>query len=375
MKDWERNNGNQRNGYQSINDEKRRAEQLAEERRKWIMGEKYIYDAPKKQGNFTSADMERPIAPPKKTAAPSSQKRGQTSAKKQSAKSKKKTDIRSNDERRKAYAEKARKKRKRNVIKALFFTVVIAAAILTALSLTVLFKIETITVSGDTRYSQEQIIEASGVNLGDNLWRTTSGNVTQTLSASLPYVGSVHVVRNIPSGVELEITEALPVYSIEKSKKYILLDGNDKVLEEKSEKKGDTILLKGIDLLNTKPGTTLTVKSPESLTAAKDIIARASENGLKLTEINVTDINLLSAVYNGKIKLDFGSESDMESKLKMAKEIIAKLEEENNKSEGTINLKSVTKAFFKEGTISTTKGTSKKNNKTSTKSSTKKATQ
>lgn len=374
MKDWERNNGNQRNGYQSINDEKRRAEQLAEERRKWIAGEKYIYDAPKKQGNFTSADMERPIAPPKKTAAPSSQKRGQTSARKQSAKNKKKADTRSNDERRKAYAEKARKKRKRNVIKALFFTVVIAAAILTALSLTVLFKIETITVSGDTRYFQKQIIEASGVSLGDNLWRTTSGNVTQTLSASLPYVGSVHVVRNIPSGVELEITEALPVYSIEKSKKYILLDGNDKVLEEKSEKKGDTILLKGIDLLNTKPGTTLTVKSPESLAAAKDIIARASENGLKLTEINVTDINLISAVYNGKIKLDFGSESDMESKLKMAKEIIAKLEEENNKSEGTINLKSVTKAFFKEGTISTTKSTSKKNNKTSTKSDTKKAT-
>lgn len=370
MKDWERNNQSERNGYNSINEEKKRAEQLAEERRKWMAGEKYIYDAPKKQGNFTSADKERPIVSSERKSESYSARRGQSNSKKRNTSRNAKTDFRSNDERRRAYAKKARKKRKRNVIKALLFTVIIAAAILVSLSLTVLFKIESITVSGDIMYTDEQIIESSGVELGDNLWRTTSKNVTAELSTSLPYVGSVKVKRTIPSTIELEVTQAVPTYSIEKSKKYILLDENNKVLEEKAEKKGDTIQIKGIDLLNTKPGTVLTVKSPESLNAAKDIVSKAEANGIKLTEVDVSDINLLSAVYNGKIRLDFGSESDMDEKLKMAKEIITKLEDENSKQEGTINLKSVTKAFFKNEEINTTAATTKKNKKKSSKSDT-----
>lgn len=353
MKDWERRNQNEYKRPQSISDEKRRAEQLAEERRKWLAGEKYVYDAPKKQGNFTSADRERPIvSDKKKTAQP--EKVGKSATKKTKNKKKAKADYRSNDERRKDYAKDARKKRKRNVFKALIFTVIIAVGVLIALSLTVLFKIETITVSGDTRYTAEQIIENSDVKIGDNLWRTTSQNVTEKLSEALPYVANAKVVRKIPSEVEIVITETLPAYSISKGKKYILINEKDKVLEENAAKKGDTVQIIGIEILNTKAGTTLTVKSPESYDAAKEIINSASSNELKLTQVDVSDTNLLTAVYGGQIRLEFGSRSDMMSKLKMAKEIISKLESENNKQQGVINLKSVTKAFFKEEPLADT---------------------
>ncbi len=357
MKDWERKNQNEYKRPQSISDEKRRAEQLAEERRKWLAGEKYVYDAPKKQGSFTSADRERPIVSDSKRSQPQTVKK--TTAKKKTKKTAKKSkkgkeDYRSKDERRKAYAKDARKKRKKNVIKALIFTVMIAVGVLVALSLTVLFKIEVITVSGDTRYTAEQIIENSDVEIGDNLWRTTSGKVTEKLSASLPYVASAKIVRKIPSDVEIVITETVPAYSIKKGGKYILINENDKVLEEVASKKGDTVQLVGIETLNTKPGTKLTVKSPESYEAAKEIISEATSSELKLTNVDVSDTNSLTAIYGGKIKLEFGSRSDMASKLKMAKEIISKLESENNKQEGVINLKSVTKAFFKEEEINTT---------------------
>lgn len=355
MKDWENKNQNGYNRPQSISEEKRRAQQLAEERRKWITGEKYVYDAPRKQGNFTSADRERPIAPERgRQATPQSKPSLSKKAQNTKKKSKNKVDFRSNDERRRDYAKDARKRRKRNVAKALIFTVIIAVGVLVALSLTVLFKIETITVSGDTRYTAEQIVEASGVNTGDNLWRTTSRDVTEKLSAALPYVGSARVVRKIPSGAEIVITETTPVYSIASNKRYILIDENDKVLEEHAAKRGETVLIKGVETLNTKAGTLLTVKSPESLEAAKEIIAEANASEIKLTEADVTDTNLLTAVYGGRIKLEFGSRSDMGSKLKMAKEIIAKLDKENKKAEGVINLKSVTKAFFSETEINTT---------------------
>lgn len=368
MKDWERKNQNEYKRPQSISDEKQRARELAEKRQKWLAGENYVYDAPRKAGNFTSADKERPIVSENNRSQPkTTQKPAQKATQKKKTKKNKKAkvDNRSKDERRMAYAKDARKRRKRNVIKALIFTVIIAVGLLVALSLTVLFKIETVTVSGDTRYKSELVIENSGVKIGDNLWRTTSKKVTQKMSQSLPYVLSVEVVRKIPSEVELVITETVAVYSIKKGGKYILIDENDKVLEDSASKKGDTVELVGIEVLNTKPGTTLTVKSPESFETAKEIISEATSSQMKLTNVDVTDTNLLTAVYGGKIRFEFGSRSDMASKLKMAKEIVTKLESENNQQEGVINLKSVTKAFFKEEMINTT-AASKENKKATT---------
>lgn len=365
MRDWENNGRDSDRGRQSINAERKRAQEIAEERRKWLAGEKYVYDAPRKQGSFTPADRERPIAP---TVGKAEQKQNRSPAKGRKKKSKKNSvDYRSNDERRRDYAAGARKKRRRSVIRALIFTVVIAACVLVALSLTVLFKIETISVSGDTRYTAEEVIEASGVKNGDNLWRTTSQNVTDKLSAALPYVGFAKIVRSVPSSVEIVITETVPVYSIEKNNKYILIDENNKILETQAAKAGDTVLLKGVEPLEAKAGELLNVKVSEKYETAKEIINEAAASGLKLTEVNVTDLNLLTAVYSGKLRLEFGSKSDLADKMKMAEEVITKLEMENNKQQGVINLKSVTKAFFKEEPLNPTsapKNNGKNNKKT-----------
>lgn len=225
------------------------------------------------------------------------------------------------------------------------------AAIIAVLSLTVLFKIETITVDGDTRYTAEQIIENSGVKVGDNLWRTTSEKVTTVLAEALPYVKSVTVERSIPSSVVLKIEEATPLYSIEKNKKYILVDENDKVLDSSAEKSGKSVKIKGLKLLNTKAGTTLTVQSSKEFTVAKEIVTLALDSEMTLSEIDVSDINLITAIYSSRLKLEFGSRNDIEKKIKMASEVIKKLESEENRQQGTINVKSSEKAFFIEEAI------------------------
>ncbi len=365
MSDWERINIDKtKKPQQSMSEERRRAQKLAQERRRWIENSHNEYGAPKKQGNFTSADKNRPIAPDRRNAQladgkKSNEKRPSKSTKTKSKKSPKKNaksevDYRSKDDKRREYAQSAKKRRKKRVIKALLGTVGLAACVLFVLSLTVLFKIETLTVVGDTRYSEEEIIEASKVKIGDNLWRTTSKTVTDNVAVALPYIKSAKVRRDIPSGMRIEITETEPAYSIEKNKKYILIDKDDKVLEENAQAKGETVQIKGLGLLNTKAGTTLTVKLEDGLNTAKEIIAQAEENGLSLTQVDVTQTNELTAVYKGRLKLEFGSKSELAEKMKMAREIIKKLESEGNTRQGEINLKSVSKSFYIEKEIDTT---------------------
>lgn len=259
----------------------------------------------------------------------------------------------SKDELRKEYAANAKKRRRCKVVKALLFTLLMAASAFVVLSLTVLFKIETVSVEGDTRYSSKEIIEQSQVEIGDNLWLTTSSKVTEKVSVALPYVKSVEVKRTIPSGVVLEVTETTPKYSVKNKKKYVLMDENGKVLETNG-KKGKTVLLTGIEFEEFVPGMKAKAVTEENYALAMEIVSYGENSGLSFTKINVKNVNQMTAIYKGKIRLEFGSGADLETKMKMAEKIINTLEEEKNDQEGVINLKSVTKAFFREQELNPT---------------------
>lgn len=267
---------------------------------------------------------------------------------------KNKNSGKSKDELRREFAVHAKKRRRRKVAEALIFTLFIAVGIFVALSLTVLFKIETVSVKGETRYSQEQVIEAAQVSLGDNLWLTTSGKLTEKASVALPYVKQIKVSRNIPSGIILEVIETVPEYSVKNKDKYVYIDSSGKVLEIQAEKKGKTVLLSGIEFEEFVPGMPAKAASAENYGIAMEIISGSKGDNIRLTDIDVADINQITAIHNSKIRLEFGSSADLKAKVKMANEIIGKLNEEKNTREGVINLKSVTKAFFREEDLNPT---------------------
>lgn len=257
----------------------------------------------------------------------------------------------SNDELRLEHSEKTRKHRKRKILQWFVFTALIFVGIFVAASLTILFHIEEIKVEGDTRYSVEQIIEASEIEEGDNLWRTSAKEVSARVSTALPYVGRVRLKRSIPSTLTLEVEETSPKYAVKSGKKYVLVDENDKVLEAKSKKAGKNVIIEGLKLSKISEGEKLSAESPENYQTAKDVLSCAQGNSIKLRSINISDPNNISAVCSVKIRLDFGSATQLSEKMKMANEVLLKLKEEGSVSEGVLNLKSTTKAFFKEGSI------------------------
>lgn len=71
-----------------------------------------------------------------------------------------------------AAAVDQRRRRRRTGRQALHYLLIlaVATAIMAALSLTVFFKIETVEVTGLTKYAAEEVIQASGVQVGQNLF-------------------------------------------------------------------------------------------------------------------------------------------------------------------------------------------------------------
>ncbi|MGI5962814.1 MAG: cell division protein FtsQ/DivIB [Lawsonibacter sp.] len=84
---------------------------------------------------------------------------------------------------------------------------ILAVVVALTMGATVFFQVETVVVTGNSRYTQEQVIEASGIAIGDNLYHMNKFHAAQQIRESLPYIGEVSIRRSLPSTIVITVTE------------------------------------------------------------------------------------------------------------------------------------------------------------------------
>ena len=80
---------------------------------------------------------------------------------------------------------------------------------------TVFFQVETLAVTGNQRYTQEEIIAASGVELGDNLFWINKYQIEESIRQQLPYIGTIEIHRGLPSTLTFAVEEWEAVARVE----------------------------------------------------------------------------------------------------------------------------------------------------------------
>ena len=108
--------------------------------------------------------------------------------------------------------------------------VVIVAAIVVALSL--FFKVEHIAVDGNSRYTNVEVVNASGVKQGDNLFLMNKYNVAGRISGALPYVEAVSINRDLPDTLQIHIQECVCSIALEQEGTTWILCSSGKVADE-----------------------------------------------------------------------------------------------------------------------------------------------
>lgn len=163
-------------------------------------------------------------------------------------------------------ARRNRKRRRRNrgrfgVLYKLLSILLIFAAIL--VGCIIFFRVNTMVVTGNSRYTQEEVLAAAGVEKGDNLFTLNKYQIADRILTQLPYVDDVAISRKLPDTLIFEVTESTGVAWVESGGSYWLLDDKCKLLEV-----GDAALVQGkpqvlgLDPVNPTVGNVLTV-APE----------------------------------------------------------------------------------------------------------------
>lgn len=216
---------------------------------------------------------------------------------------------------------------------------VLAVAVAIFLGLSIFFKVKTVTVSGNSKYSAKTIMECAGIVEGDSLLTINKAKVAAKIIHDLPYIESVRIGIKLPDQVFIEVTESDVVYAVRDTKDaWWLIDSGGKVVDSVNKAAADEhTLIKGFQLLNPERGEMAAVKeqdhnatdndgdkipvittNAERLKAALEIAVLLEDNKIAgaVDYIDVSDLLAIELSYNaGQYLVYLGDDGDLHDKI------------------------------------------------------------
>lgn len=232
-----------------------------------------------------------------------------------------------------------KKKRRLSGVGIFFVILLISFVIFSVLSVTVLFPIKNITVEGDSKYSQEQIINASSISVGNNILLVSEKGVSRKVSKQLPYINSVKLKRDLKGNVKLTVVPEEKKYLCEFDKEYILISSQLKVLEKKSKADKKVAKILGIESCTAIEGERFKIDDATKNELFNTIHNRGKEYGINYAVIDLRNISDLTVQIEDRLVVKLGTSNDLDNKFAVLSEIVNSISE--NKK-GVIDLKTLT---------------------------------
>ncbi len=253
-------------------------------------------------------------------------------------------------EKRRAAASRKARRRKRLLLIFYLVTFLIAIGAAVVLSITVLFRIDTIQVTGQSRYTEQEIVQMSGIEVGENLFLADTATAKQQIEEKLPYIGRAKVSRRLPAKILITVEEAEISGAVEYGGGYAIVSPEGKVLEITSAIPEGYSLIEGLDLKSADLGKKIVYEDPEKQEMFTELAQSLAEHGIApITRMDLTNLYDIVVEYDGRITMEFGLPSDIDFKVRFAKTILS--EPDMAEAQGVLNLadcREEDRAYFEE---------------------------
>lgn len=221
---------------------------------------------------------------------------------------------------------------------------VICGVLVAALSL--FFKIDQTEVTGAERYSAQQVVQASGIQLGQNLYLLDKYEIAANIADALPYVESVRISRKLPNTLCFEVTECTQQVQIQQSGTVWQLCHSGKIVDTAISLQEGAVIT-GLTLENPAAGRMLQVSAEQEKGRGELLVLlqRLEEKGMlaDCQEIHLEDPDLITLRFREHFRVELLWGSDLNYELNYLLAVLEKLEVGEK---GTIDLTPVGKARF-----------------------------
>ena len=225
---------------------------------------------------------------------------------------------------------------------------VVAVVVALVFGMSIFFKVEYVEVSGASKYTVEEVQNATGIMTGENLLTLNKGKVAGRILTKLPYISTVRIGIRLPDTIIIEVTEAEVSYAVAgEQETWWLISAEGKVLEkiEASNAANYSKILGVIledptigqnavakEIPQTDPeGEThpITVLCSERLKTALEIASETENNGIygKLASIDVSDTGNITLWYGQRYEIYLGDNTQLGKKVFSALQAVSQMGE------------------------------------------------
>ena len=234
--------------------------------------------------------------------------------------------------------QRNRKRKKRNALFAPVAFLIICAALVFGLS--VFFRVSTIEVEGNSLYTSEEIIEASGIEQGDNLFFINRFSAISRIFSKLPYVEKAVINRSLPNKLVIVVSESRAIACISAEDGTWAIDRGCKLLSKVSgdELRG-LIRIEGLTPIAPEAGQIIAPGEAESpkVNYLSAILTQIDALGLRdrITYIDISGIANPYFDYLGRFTVKLGSFENTEYKFQC---LLSAVEALSDGDRGTLDL-------------------------------------
>ena len=230
------------------------------------------------------------------------------------------------------------------------------------LSINLLFKVTDFRVENADRttpantgiYTEQQLIDATGIQVGDNLYGFSTKEKSDQLLAQMPYLDVAVVTRQAPGTVIIRVQPAVERFKMEYSGSWLVLSEQLKVLRVEPAEPDNLVQLDALlpEGAATTPGSFLTLDAPSEPTALatampsgtatpenadeadtpqetpnevlNELLGELDQYGLLdgTTVLTMQNMTELSFLYQGRVSVQLGTANNLDYKIRFAAYII-----------------------------------------------------
>lgn len=178
------------------------------------------------------------------------------------------------------------------------------------------FDVTSITIEGNKNVSSAKIKKVTDLHKGSKFFVVSKKDRIKKLKR-VPYIEDAKISYSLRGRVKIKVKERLPYYQID-ANDYLLVDDNFRILENSDKKRDNLVNLSGFNVENPQAGNYILTNKEDQEKRNLLLELRNDEYSLRG---NIRDIELLDSISTfttvDGIKIEFGSYSNIEYKLKM----------------------------------------------------------
>ncbi|MDR1135696.1 MAG: FtsQ-type POTRA domain-containing protein [Clostridiales Family XIII bacterium] len=158
------------------------------------------------------------------------------------------------------------------------------------------FGIQNIVIENNNYYTSEQLIEKTGVLIGDNLFKTDVGELKKTLMSD-PYIMNVKTRREPPSTLLIHVSEREEAAFIKYNGNCVIIDEEGLILRV-TDTEPVLTELSSMTVIEAETGKTVKVEENAAFTDTLNLMKDVKKSELYFKKIDISNIIIRAYVYD-----------------------------------------------------------------------------